>query len=171
MHVEPPRGGEEIAEMDEVAAVPEDYPRVTPYLHVDGASAAIDFYTQVFGVTERLRMPGDTPDSIGHAELLLGDSVIMLADEFPDMGVLGPKSIGGSPVTLHVYVEDVDATFDEAVRAGARVLQEPTDQFYGDRSGQFEDPFGHRWDVASHVEDVPTEEMERRMEEGTGGGS
>lgn len=155
--------------MDEVTPVPEDYPRVTPYLHVDGASAAIDFYTQVLGATERMRMPGDTPDSIGHAELQLGNSVIMLADEFPDMGVLGPTSIGGSPVTLHVYVEDVDATFEEAVRAGARALQEPTDQFYGDRSGQFEDPFGHRWSVASRVEDVPSEEMERRIAEATGG--
>lgn len=110
-------------------------------------------------------MPGDTPERIGHAELQLGNSVIMLADESPSMGALGPKSIGGSPVTIHVYVEDVDAVFDKAVRAGARALEGPTDQFYGDRSGQFEDPFGHRWDVASHVEDVPPEEMQRRMAE------
>lgn len=155
--------------MATVDPIPEDYPRVTPYLHVDGASAAIDFYTQVLGATERMRMPGDTPDSIGHAELQLGNSVIMLADEFPDMGAVGPKSIGGSPVTLHVYVEDVDATFDKAVRAGARALQKPADQFYGDRSGQFEDPFGHRWNVASHAEDVPPDEMQRRMEEAAGG--
>lgn len=151
--------------MATVAPIPEGYPRVTPYLHVDGASAAIEFYTQVLGATERMRMPGDTPERIGHAEIQIGDSVIMLADEFPDMGVLGPKSVGGSPVTLHVYVEDVDAVFDNAVQAGARALREPKDQFYGDRSGQFEDPFGHRWNVASHVEDVSPEEMQRRMAE------
>lgn len=155
--------------MATVDAIPEGYPRVTPYLHVAGASAAIDFYTEVFGATERMRMPGDTPESIGHAELQLGNSVIMLADEFPDIGALGPKTIGGSPVTIHVYVADVDDVFDKAVRAGARVLQETKDQFYGDRSGQFEDPFGHRWDVASHVEDVPPEEMQRRMNELSGG--
>ena len=151
--------------MATVDPIPQSYPRVTPYLHVEGASAAIDFYTEILGATETMRMPGDTPDSIGHAELQLGNSVIMLADEFPGMGALGPKSIGGSPVTIHVYVEDVDAVFDKAVRAGARALQEPTDQFYGDRSGQFEDPFGHRWNVASHVEDVPPDEMQRRMAE------
>lgn len=154
--------------MAAVNPIPEDYPRVTPYLHVDGADAAIEFYTEVFGATERVRMPGDSPDSVGHAELELGNSVVMLADEFPDMGALGPKSVGGSPVTLHVYVEDVDATFETAVRAGARSLREPADQFYGDRSGQFEDPFGHRWNVASHIEDVPPEEMQRRMAEATG---
>ncbi len=155
--------------MAKVDPIHEDYPRVTPYLHVDGASAAIDFYTHVLGATERMRMPGDTPDRIGHAELQLGNSVIMLADEFPNMGAVGPKSIGGSPVTIHVYVEDVDATFDKALQAGARALQEPTDQFYGDRSGQFEDPFGHRWSVASHVEDVAPDEMQRRIAEATGG--
>jgi PhnB protein len=160
---------EENAEMATVDPIPEGYPRVTPYLHVDGASAAIDFYTQVLGATERMRMPGDTPEKIGHAELQLGNSVIMLADEFPAMGQVGPKSIGGSSVTIHVYVEDVDAVFDEALRAGARALEEPTDQFYGDRSGQFEDPFGHRWNVASHVEDVPPDEMQRRMAELAGG--
>jgi PhnB protein len=144
------------------------YPRVTPYLHVSGASAAIDFYTEVLGATERMRMAGDTPDSIGHAEIAIGASVIMLSDEFPDMGALGPKSVGGSPVTIHVYVEDVDATFDRALRAGARTIQEPADQFYGDRSGQFEDPFGHRWNVATHVEDVPPDEMQRRMAASSG---
>jgi PhnB protein len=152
-----------------VNPIPEGYPRVTPYLHVDGASAAIDFYTKVLGITERMRMPGDSPDKIGHAELQLGDSVIMLADEFPDMGRVGPKSVGGSPVMLHVYVEDVDAVFESAVQAGARTLEEPTLQFYGDRSGQFEDPFGHRWNVATHVEDVAPEEMQRRMAEASGG--
>jgi PhnB protein len=156
--------------MATVHPIPEGYPRVTPYLQVDGASQAIDFYTRVLGATERSRMPGDTPDRVGHAELQLGDSIIMLADEFPDLGYLGPKAIGGSPVTIHVYVEDVDAVFERARQAGARVLEEPTDQFYGDRSGQFEDPFGHRWNIASHVEDVTLEEMERRMADMAGGG-
>lgn len=151
-----------------VEPIPDGYPRVTPYLHVDGASAAIDFYTEVLGATERMRMPGDTPDSIGHAELELGDSVIMLSDEYPDMDIRGPKSLGGSPVTISVYVEDVDAVFDRAVSAGGRALRAPEDQFYGDRSGQFEDPFGHRWSVASHVEDVPPDEMQRRAAEAAG---
>lgn len=148
-----------------VSPIPEGYPRVTPYLHVDGASAAIDFYTEVLGATERMRMPGDTPEQIGHAEIQFGDSVVMLADEFPSLGALGPKSVGGTPVTLMVYVEDVDATFARAIDAGARALQEPEDQFYGDRSGQFEDPWGHRWNIASHVEDVDPDEMQRRMAE------
>lgn len=151
--------------MATVDPIPEGYPRVTPYLHVDGASAAIEFYTLVLGATERMRMPGDAPDKIGHAELQVGDSVIMLADEFPDMGVIGPKSVGGSPVTVHVYVDDVDAVFDKALAAGAQAIEEPTDQFYGDRAGQFEDPFGHRWSVATHVEDVSADEMQRRMGE------
>ncbi len=148
-----------------VSPIPEGYPRVTPYLHVDGASAAIDFYTEVLGATERMRMPGDTPEQIGHAELQFGDSVVMLADEFPNLGVLGPKSVGGTPVTLLLYVDDVDATFARAVEAGATAVQEPEDQFYGDRSGQFEDPWGHRWNIASHVEDVDPDEMQRRMAE------
>lgn len=151
--------------MATISPVPEGYPRVTPYLHVDGASAAIDFYTEVLGATERMRMPGDSPDRIGHAELQLGDSVVMLADEFPAMGAVGPKAVGGTPVTIHLYVEDVDAVVEAAVRAGAEVLQAPTDQFYGDRSATFEDPFGHRWNVATHVEDVPPDELERRIAE------
>jgi PhnB protein len=141
--------------------IPEGYPRIIPYLCVDGAAAAIDFYTSVLGATERMRMPG--PDGkLGHAELQLGDAVIMLADEYPDMDVRGPKSIGGTPVTVHVYVEDVDDVFARAVQAGATPLRPVEDQFYGDRSGQFEDPFGHRWNVATHVEDVPPDEMAKR---------
>ena len=144
-----------------VKPVPDEYPRVSPYLIVDGAAAAIDFYTSVFGATERMRMP--EPDGrVGHAELQIGDSVIMLADEHPEMGIHGPKTIGGSPVTLHVYVEDSDAAFERAVNAGATSLRPMENQFYGDRSGQFEDPFGHRWNVATHVEDVPPDEMEKR---------
>jgi len=141
--------------------IPDDYPRVTPYLIVDGAGAAIDFYCSVLGATERVRMPG--PDGrIGHAELQLGDSMIMLADENAQMDVRGPRAIGGTPVSLHVYVEDSDAVFERAVQAGARALRAVEDRFYGDRSGQFEDPFGHRWDVSTHVEDVPPEEMSKR---------
>jgi PhnB protein len=145
-----------------VNPIPEGYPRVTPYLIVDGASAAIDFYRDVLGATERMRMPAPN-DKVGHAELQLGDSLIMLADETPDMDALGPKSVGGTPLMLHVYVEDADAVFERAVREGAKALRQVEDRFYGDRSGEFEDPFGHRWSVATHVEDVPPEEMERRM--------
>ena len=149
--------------------IPEDYPRVTPYLIVDGASSAIDFYRSVLGATERLRMPG--PDGkLGHAELELGSSVIMLADENPDMDIRGPRSIGGSPVSLHVYVEDADGVFERAVELGAKPLHPVEDRFYGDRVGRFEDPFGHRWDVATHVEDVPPEEMSRRAAEAMAAG-
>ena len=154
--------------MADVNPIPDGYPRVTPYLCVDGGDAAIDFYTKVLGAQERMRMPA--PDGkVGHAELELGNSVVMLADEAPDMGVLSPRSVGGTPVTVHVYVEDVDAVFEAAVEAGATALRPVENQFYGDRSGQFEDPFGHRWNVASHVEDVPPDEMERRMKEFMGG--
>jgi PhnB protein len=141
--------------------IPEGYPRVTPYLIVDGASAAIEFYTKVLGATERMRM--SAPEGrIGHAELEIGDSMVMLADEFPDMGARSPKAIGGTPVSLHVYVEDADRVFDRAIEAGAQPLRSVEDRFYGDRSGEFEDPFGHRWSVATHVEDVPSAEMEKR---------
>ncbi|MDQ3569575.1 MAG: VOC family protein [Actinomycetota bacterium] len=155
--------------MAKVQPIPEGYPRVTPYLCVDGAGAAIAFYVDVLGATERMRMPA--PDGkIGHAEVQIGDSVIMISDEMPEMGFIGPRTVGGTPVGLSVYVEDVDAVFDRALKAGAKSLQPVEDQFYGDRSGQFEDPFGHRWNVATHVEDVPPEEMERRAAEAMGGG-
>jgi PhnB protein len=144
-----------------VQPIPDGYPRVMPYLIVDGAAAAIDFYTSVLGATERMRMSG--PDGrIGHAELQLDGSVIMLADENQAMGIRGPRSIGGTPVTLHVYVDDADGAFDRAMNAGATSLRPIENQFYGDRSGQFEDPFGHRWNVATHVEDVSADEMEKR---------
>jgi PhnB protein len=149
--------------MSPVNPIPEGYPRLSAYLCVDGAARAIDFYTSVLGATEKMRMDG--PDGkIGHAELALGDSVLMLADEYPDMGFLSPARIGGTAVTLHTYVEDVDAVFEKALAAGAKSLRPVENQFYGDRSGQFEDPFGHRWNVASHVEDVDPEEMARRAE-------
>ena len=147
--------------MADVKPIPDDYPRVIPYLSVDGAGAAIDFYTAVFDATERMRMPG--PDGkIGHAELEFGDSVVMLADAFPDMGGQTPKGLGGTPVTVMVYVENVDAVFARAVAADATVEREVGDQFYGDRAGQFVDPFGHKWFVATHVEDVSSEELEQR---------
>ena len=149
--------------MADVQPIPEGYPQVTPYLCVEGANAAIDFYSEVFGATERMRMPA--PDGkIGHAELQIGDSVIMLSDEYPEMGQRSPKAFGGSPVTISVYVEDVDAVFERAMKAGAKELRGVEDQFYGDRSGQFEDPFGHKWSVATHVEDVSPDEMNRRAE-------
>jgi PhnB protein len=145
-----------------VKPIPDGYPRVTPYLYVDGAREAIDFYRSILGAEERMSMPG--PDGkVGHAELTVGDSVIMLADEFQDMGAVGPKTVGGSPVTIHVYVEDVDDVFDRAVKAGSTVLRPVEDKFYGDRGGEFEDPFGHRWSIATHKEDVTPEEMQRRM--------
>jgi PhnB protein len=144
--------------------VPEGYPRVVPYLIVDGAAEAIEFYKTVLGADERMRMPG--PDGrIGHAELTVGDSVIMLADESPQMGARGPRSIGGTPVTVMAYVDDVDVAFQRALAAGANSTREVEDRFYGDRSGQLEDPWGHRWDLATHVEDVSPEEMSKRAAE------
>ena len=154
--------------MAKVKPIPEGYPQVTPYLCVDGAAAAIEFYSEVFGAKERMHMPA--PDGkIGHAEIQIGDSVVMLSDEFPDMGVRSPRAIGGTPVMISVYVEDVDKVYDRAVKAGAKGLRPPENQFYGDRAGQFEDPFGHRWSVATHVEDVPADEMARRASEMMGG--
>jgi len=149
--------------MADVTPVPAGYPQVSPSLAIDGAAAAIDFYGAIFDATVRLRI--DTPDGkVGHAELQFGDSLIMLADEFPDIDFRGPKSIGGTPVTLSIYVADVDAVFARALAAGAKQLRPVDNQFYGDRSGQFEDPFGHRWNVSTHVEDVPEDEMLRRAD-------
>jgi len=147
-----------------VRPIPDDYPRVMAYLAIAGASAAIDFYTEILDAKERMRMPGPG-DTIGHAELQIGDSVVMLSDESPEMNHRSPKAIGGSPVSLMVYVEDVDATFAKALAAGATETQPLEDKFYGDRSGSFEDPWGHQWHVASHIEDVSPEEMERRVAE------
>jgi PhnB protein len=147
-----------------VQPIPEGYPRVTPYLNIAGAADAIDFYCKVLGATERMRMGG--PDGgIGHAELDLGGSVIMLADESTEVGNKSPGTLGGTPVSLMVYVEDVDATYRAAIAAGATEIQAVEDKFYGDRSGMFKDPWGHEWTVATHVEDVSEEDMERRMAE------
>ncbi|TDD55979.1 VOC family protein [Saccharopolyspora elongata] len=152
--------------MSDVEPIPSGFPRVTPYLHVDGAAAAIDFYCNVLGARERMRMPAPG-GKVGHAELELGNSIIMLADEFPDQGVLGPKTVGGASMTLYVYVEDVDSVFDRALKSGANSVKPVVNEFYGDRTGQFEDPFGHRWNVATHVEDVSEEEMAKRMAQAT----
>lgn len=156
--------------MSPVKPIPDGYPQVSPYLVVDDGAKAIDFYTKVLGATERMRMPAPG-GKIGHAELQIGDSVVMLADAFPDMGYESPKKIGGTPVTISVYVDDVDKTFATALKAGAKELRAVENQFYGDRSGQFEDPFGHRWSIQTHVEDVSPEEMGKRaaaMAEGGG---
>ncbi len=146
-----------------VKPIPDGYHSITPYLMVDGAAKAIEYYKTVFGATERLRMPG--PDGkVMHAELQIGDSVIMLADECPEMGGHGPLSIGGTPVSIMLYVEDVDAVFARAVAAGATPTHPVDDKFYGDRSGGFKDPFGHSWHVATHKEDVPPEQVHERMQ-------
>jgi PhnB protein len=146
-----------------VKAIPDEYPRVTPYLVVDGAAAAIDFYTKVFGAKERMRMPAPG-DKIGHAEIEIGNSMVMLADANPQMGHKSPKALGGSPVSLLVYVENADDTVKRATASGGKVVRPVENQFYGDRMGGVEDPFGHLWYVATHVEDVSPEEMKRRME-------
>jgi PhnB protein len=144
--------------------IPDGYHTVTPYLIVQGAADALAFYKKAFGATELFRMEGPG-GKVGHAEIKVGDSPIMLADEHPDMGYRGPKALGGTPVSILLYVHDVDALFDRAVSAGARVLKPVQDQFYGDRSGTVADPFGHVWTLATHKEDVSKEEMERRMAE------
>lgn len=140
--------------------IPDNRPRVSAYLCVDGAAGAVEFYTSVLGFTERGRM--EFEGRIGHCELALGDSLVMLSDEWPEMGVVGPKTLGGTPMSMNVYVEDSDATFAAALAAGATELRPVENQFYGDRSGQFEDPWGRRWGVSTHVEDVDPEEMARR---------
>src|SRR6266446_2265025 len=146
-----------------VKPIPEGYHSVTPYLIIRGAAEAIDFYKRVFGATELMRMPG--PDGkLGHAEIRIGDSAIMLADEHPEMGHRSPQSLGGAGVSLMVYVERVDEVFKRAVASGAKELQPVKDQFYGDRSGTLQDPFGHTWTVATHIEDIPPDEMRRRAE-------
>lgn len=157
---------DEEEDVSDVKPIPDGYPQLTPYLCVDGADTAIEFYTQVFGAQERMRLTGPG-DKLGHAEIQIGDGLLMLADEFPEMGVRGPKSIGGSPVTISVYVEDVDAVFRKALAAGAKEERPVEDKFFGDRSGQFEDPFGHKWNVSTHIEDVSPEEMQRRAAEAT----
>jgi PhnB protein len=154
--------------MADVKPIPDGYPRVMPYLSLDGAAQAIEFYKKVFGATERVRM--DAPGGkIGHAEIEIGDSVVMLADVFPDMGGTTPQALGGTPVTVMVYVEDVDDCYQRALDAGATAERKVEDQFYGDRAGSFVDPFGHVWHIATHVEDVSGEEMAKRAAAAMGG--
>jgi len=142
--------------------IPDGYHAVTPYLIVGGAAKALDFYKRAFGAKERMRLP--MPEGrIGHAEIEIGDSVIMLADEFPQMGAKSPQTIGGTPVGICLYVDNVDAVFKQAIAAGGREEKPLQNQFYGDRSGTLIDPFGHKWTVATHIEDVPPEEISRRM--------
>jgi PhnB protein len=147
-----------------VKPIPEGYHSVTPYLIVRGGVAAIEYYKQAFGAVELFRIPAPG-GTIGHAEIKIGDSMIMLADEHPSMGYNGPETIGGTPVSLMIYVEDVDTVFNRAVSAGATVKQAIEDKFYGDRSGSLTDPFGHIWHISTHTEDVAPEEMERRAKE------
>ena len=147
-----------------VSYIPKDYNSVTPYLIVRDAAKAIDYYKNVFGATETVRMPG--PDGkIGHAELKIGDSPIMLADESPSMGPghISADTIGGSPVSLYVYLPDVDNAINRATTEGAKLLKPVEDQFYGDRTGFIQDPFGHLWGIATHIEDVSPSEMKERM--------
>jgi PhnB protein len=147
-----------------VQPVPEGYHTITPYLAVDDASAAIDFYQRALGAKERVRMAGPG-DSVMHAELEIGDSLVMLSDPFPQASTKTPKELGGTSVNIFVYVEDIDALYNQAIDAGATSLMEPDDMFWGDRFGSVQDPFGHTWTIATHIEDVEPEEMEKRSQE------
>ncbi len=155
-----------------VKPIPDGYHAVTPYLYIKDAARAIDFYKKAFGAVELFRMNGPN-GCIGHAEIKIGDSHLMMADEAPQMGARSPQSYGGSAVSFLIYVKDVDAMFNQALAAGATEQRPVKDQFYGDRSGTLEDPFGHVWTIATHMEDVPPDEMEKRaaafMKQQTGG--
>ena len=142
--------------------IPEGYRTITPYLVLKGAAEALAFYAKAFGAVETVRMPGPG-GSVMHAEVRIGDSMLMLSDEFPDWGQLGPLARGGSTCTIMLYVEDCDATFQRAVAAGCTVTMPPTDEFWGDRFAKVTDPFGHQWAISTHVEDVTPEEMKTRM--------
>ena len=148
--------------MSPVKAIPAGHHTVAPYLAIKDGAKALEFYKRAFGATESYKLL--LPDGrLGHAEIRLGDSLIMLSDEFPEYGGKAPPTLGGSPVSIHLYVEDVDAFFKRALAAGAKERKPVTDQFYGDRSGQLEDPFGHLWWVATHKEDISPEEMQKRV--------
>lgn len=154
--------------MSPIKPIPEGYHSLTPYLCCRDAGAAIDFYKKAFGATELMRM-GAPGEKIGHADIQIGDSHLMLADEFPEMGFLSPQSVGGSPVMIHLYVEDADATTARAVAAGAKVVKPVEDQFYGDRGGQLDDPFGHKWYVSTRKEDLSFDEVRERAAKMMGG--
>jgi len=151
-----------------VQTKPAGYHSVTPYLIVDNATKALEFYQKALNAKElfRLPIPGDQgAEKIGHAEIKIGDSQLMLADENPDMDALGPKSLGGTPASFMIYVDDVDKAFEQAVKAGGKAVQPVENQFWGDRTGTIVDPFGHKWTLGTHVEDVPPEKLQKRMEE------
>jgi PhnB protein len=151
-----------------VKPIPEGYHTVTSYLIIDGAADAIEYYKKAFGATELFRFP--TPDGkIGHAEIKIGDSPIMLADAYPDMGYNGPKTLNGSPVSLMIYIDDVDTVFNRAVDAGGTVKEAVSNKFYGDRMGTVIDPFGHVWHIATHKEDLSVDEMKKRAQGAAGG--
>ncbi|MFZ1701294.1 MAG: VOC family protein [Pyrinomonadaceae bacterium] len=143
-----------------VQAIPDGYEGITPYLICRNAEAAMDFYKRAFGAEELFRI--GSPGMVGHAEMKIGKAIFMLADEFPDMKVLGPETIGGSPVSLYIYVENVDTFTEKAIAEGLEVLKPVADQFYGDRSGHFKDPFGHLWGFATHKEDLTPEQLNER---------
>ena len=152
--------------MSDIKPVPEGYEHITPYLAVHDAVAAIEFYKNAFGATEVMRMPGEDGKGIGHADLLLfGRTHLMLSDEAPQMNHRGPRALGGTPVMLHLYVDDADAVIDRAVAAGAKLVRPVEDQFYGDRAGGIEDPFGHSWFIATQKEQPSEEEMAKRAKE------
>jgi PhnB protein len=155
--------------MASVKPIPDGYHSVTPYLIVAAAADAIEYYKKAFGATELFRM--DHEGKVGHAELKIGDSPIMLADEYPQMGYRSPKALGGTPVSIMIYVEDVDTVYKRAIDSGGTEVKPLQDQFYGDRSGTLTDPFGHVWTVATHKEDVSMEEMNRRMAAAHGAGA
>jgi PhnB protein len=155
--------------MANVKPIPEGYHSVTPYLIIKGAAEAIEFYKKAFGATELFRMAHE--GRIGHAEIKIGDSPIMLSDEYPEMGYAGPKALGGTPVSLMIYVEDADTVFNQAIKSGGTQLKPIQDQFYGDRSGTLTDPFGHIWTVSTHKEDVTPEEIDKRLAASGHGGS
>ncbi len=140
--------------------IPEGFHSVTPHLICADCTRALDFYGKAFGAVERFRMPSPDGSKLWHAEIQIGNSVVMLADEFPEMGCVGPKALGGTPVNIHLYVEDVDAAFDRAVKAGVEVKMPPTDMFWGDRYAKIVDPYGHSWSLATHVNDPTPEEMQ-----------
>ncbi len=155
---------------EKVKPIPDGYHSVTPYLIVDGAARAIEFYKDAFGATELKRM--EMPDGkIAHAEIQIGDSRVALADEFPEMNFRSPQGLGGTSVHFYIYDEDVDARVERAVAAGAKLIRPVKDQFYGDRSGSVEDPFGHHWYIATHIEDLTPEEVKRRMDAEMGQGA
>jgi PhnB protein len=163
-HRKAAEGTERSKPRKKVKPIPDNYPAVNVALRVKGAAEAIRYYERVFNAKLRLRL--DTPDGkVGHAELEIGKGLVMVSDEFPEDKILGPKAIGGTPVVIQVYVVDMDVAMERAAAAGGRVMRPPKDEFYGDRSGMIEDPFGHLWLIQTHIEDVTPKQMKQRMEE------